>query len=267
MPAARNEAPKSALWLGLSVAVHAATFFVLGIVPAAPMRATDDIVEVSLVEEPPPPPPVVEEAPPEEAEPEPEPEPEPVKPPPKPAKPAATKPPKEPPPPSKEPPAPAEETIADFSGTTLTGQGGWASAVGSGGSMDKPIGAPNAVATGANRAGVAGGVVGGTGTRVVPESDLSRRPSAPNAALLNAALERCYPKSARQQGIEGVARIRVRVLASGKLQPLATLSETYPSFAEACKCSLRGMSFQPGLDKSGQPVATDIPYTCRFTVE
>ena len=84
---------------------------------------------------------------------------------------------------------------------------------------------------------------------------------------LNAALEKNYPKSAKQQGVEGVARIKVRVLASGKLQPLATLSETYPGFAGACKASLRDISWRPGLDQAGQPVATDIPYKCEYIID
>lgn len=255
----------------LSVAVHAGTFFALGALPADAARKSDDVVEVDLVAQPPPvppPEPVAAPAPEPEAPPTPPAPPEPVKPPPRPVV-RAPKAPKEPPPetPPSAPPAAAEETIADFSGTTLTGQGGWASAVGSGAAMNGPIGSPTGAATGRNRPGVAGGVIGGTGIRVVPEGDLSRLPKPPSADLLNAALERSYPKAARQQGIEGVARIRIRVLASGKLQPLATLSETHGGFADACKASLREVNFQPGLDADGQPVATDISYTCRFTVE
>ena len=94
--------------------------------------------------------------------------------------------------------------------------------------MDQPIGSANKVSTGRERAGVAGGVVGGTGTRVLGPGDLSRQPMQPPADVVNAALERSYPKNLRDQGLEGVARIRVRVLASGKLQPLATLNETRP---------------------------------------
>ncbi len=246
----------------LSVAVHVATFLALGAFHIESARKPVEPVEVSVISEAPEPVPVAEEPPPA-------PEPEPEAPPPPPPKPVrAPKAPKEPPPPeAPTPPAAAEETIADFSGTTLTGEGGWASAVGSGAPMNGPIGSPTGVVTGRNRDGVAGGVIGGTGLRVVPESDLSRRPKPPDSELLNAALVRSYPKSARQQGIEGVARIRIRVLPSGKLQPLAALSETYPGFADACKSSLREVSFQPALDRAGQPVATDISYTCRFTVE
>ena len=255
----------NAAGLLLSVAVHAATFFVLGTFRLDDKPKPQDTVEVSLVEEPPPAP--------EVSEPEPEPvapEPEKVVPPPPPkVVERAPKPPKEPPPANKAAPAAAEETLADFSGTTLTGQGGWASAVGNGEAMNGPIGSATGVVTGRNRAGVAGGVVGaaGTGLRVVPEGELSRRVKPPSADVLNAALERAYPKTARQQGIEGVARIRLRVMATGKLQPLSTLSETYAGFGDACKASLRDIVFEPALDRTGQPCVTDIPYTCRFTVQ
>ncbi|HEX5660009.1 MAG TPA: TonB family protein [Polyangiales bacterium] len=254
----------STAWFGLSVAVHAGTFMALGLVSTDVAVEPMKTLEMDVVEQPAPPLPEPEPA-------APEPEPEPVQaPPPKPvAPPKAPKAPKEPPPPQAQntPPAAAEETIADFSGTTLTGSGGWASAVGSGAPMNGPIGSPTGVVTGRNKAGVAGGVVGGTGERVLGPGDLSRGPLPPNSDLLNAALERSYPKAARQQGIEGVARIRLRVHASGKLQPLSTLSETYPGFADACKSSLREVNFQPALDKAGQAVATDITYKCDFTVE
>jgi outer membrane biosynthesis protein TonB len=215
----------------------------------------------------------------------PEPEPEPVAP--EPEEPAAPEPEPPPPPPkaikvpkpvvakapepgkTAEPPPAAEETLADFSGTTLTseGTGGWASAVGSGAAMNGPIGKANAAVTGRDRSGVEGGVLGATGPRVVGEAELSRRPKPPSADVLNAALERHFPRSARDQGIEGVARIKVRILANGAVQPLATLSESYPGFAEACKASMRDQSWTPGLDAKGQPVATDVPYRCEFTIE
>lgn len=272
--AAATDGPRSG-WLGtagiaLSAAFHVAAFFGLGTVRVDAAALRPQTVEFSVIEEPPP---VIEPPPPELApDPEPEPaKPEPVRPieRPRPVREASPKPVKEAPPADNTPPAPAEETIADFSGTTLTaeGEGGWVSAVGSGAPMQGPIGKPNAAVTGKSRAGVEGGVVGGTGVRVVGEADLSRRPRPPSADLLNEALKREYPKQAQQQGIEGVARIRVRVLASGKLSPLATLSESYPGFAEACKRSLRDIRFEPPLDRSGAPVATDINYVCEFTVE
>ncbi len=251
--------------LVVSVAVHAFTFLALGwFPPPDDLLAKSDVVELTVIEEPPP---VVEPAPEATPEPEPAPEPAPVKPAPKPAAVVA---PKEPPPPdAPPPPAAAEETLADFSGTTLVGEGegGWVSAMGSGSAMDKPIGKAGAVVTGRSQPGVAGGVVGGTGLRVVAPSDLSRPPRIVSQAALDAALVRCFPKSAKQQGIEGVARTRVRVLPTGKIVVLAAVNETYPGFESACRCSLRDQTFEPPLDKNGKPVATEFSFTCEFAVD
>lgn len=249
----------------LSAAVHLVTFAALGSVKVTtPVVRQHHEVQFSVVNEPEPAPEL--EA---EAEPEPEPEPEPPPPPVRRVVKAAAPKPVEKAPETPEPPAAAEETIADFSGTTLTseGTGGWKSAIGSGAPMNSPIGKAQAVVTGRDRAGVQGGVVGGVGTRVVAESELSRRPTPPNLALREEALRRNYPRSARDQGIEGQARIKLRILATGAVQPLATLSETYPGFADACKASTRGMNWAPGLDRTGQPVATDVTYSCEFAVE
>jgi hypothetical protein len=67
--------------------------------------------------------------------------------------------------------------------------------------------------------------------------------------------------------VEGNARLRIRVMPNGKLDPLATVSESYPGFATACQRSLRDIRFEPPLDQKGAPCATDITYTCMFTVE
>jgi protein TonB len=248
------------------VLVHAAVFAVMGTFDFDEEVVLNQEVEMEIIEEPPPP----EPAPEPEVQ-EPAPEPEPVKPAPTPkAPPPPPKADEPPPPPPTTPPPAADETIADFSGTTLVaeGAGGWASAVGSGAPMNNPIGRAGAQVTGRDRPGVKeGGVIGGTGPKVVALSDLSRQPKQPSQGMLDEALQRSYPKLAKQQGIEGIARIRIRVLASGQIQPLATVSETYPGFADACRASLKGLRFEPGLDKVGQPVATDVPYRCEFTVE
>jgi protein TonB len=249
----------------LSIGLHAGWFLLLGMVHVDPRAEQENkVVEFAVVEEP-----VVRDEVPPPPEPEPPP-PEVIKPPPAPRpKEASPKPVENAPPPDPTPPAAAPETIADFSGTTLTGEGegGWVSAVGSGAPMNGPIGRPGATVTGRNRGGIDGGEIGGTGLRVLGEADLSRGPKAPGGDVLDEALKREYPRQAQQQGIEGVARIKVRVMATGKLSPLATVSESYPGFAEACKRSLRGVRFDPPLDRAGVPVATDINYTCEFTVE
>jgi TonB family protein len=202
-----------------------------------------------------------------------------VRPPPRPRE-RAPKPAPDPPPPdpTPAPPAAAEETIADFSGTTLTNdaQGGWVSAVGNGASMDGPIGRAGAAVTGRSREGVAGGTTAGEGSegglRLVGENNLSRRPKLPAEDLLNRALERNYPKQARQQGIEGSARIKLRVLANGKLEPVRKDSESYPGFGDACMKALRevaqqGHRAEPPLDRQGMPAATEVRFDCTFTVE
>jgi TonB family protein len=111
---------------------------------------------------------------------------------------------------------------------------------------------------------VQGGAVGGSGVRVVSQEQLSRRPKPPSSDLLNSALERHYPKSAKEQGIEGVARVKLRIMPNGSVQALATISESYAGFAEACKTAAREVPWTPGLDDKGQPVATDIPFSCEF---
>jgi outer membrane biosynthesis protein TonB len=267
----------------LSVGVHAAIFAGLGTFRLDPYAsASVPPVEISVVESPPPPPaPEVTPAP---EPPAPVAEPEPVKPPPPPKVRERAPKPVETPPPEQATPPPAAaqaETIADFSGTTLTGegQGGWLSAVGTGGAMNGPIGRPGAVVTGRNREGVAaGGVIDGTGVRLVGESDLSRRPKLPSSDILNEALERNYPKTARQQGIEGSASIKLRILANGKIEPLrkdgsvaVAAADTW-GFGDACLKALKEVAQQhrveeTPLDRQGQPAATEIRFKCTFSVE
>ena len=64
-------------------------------------------------------------------------------------------------------PAPCRLLTVRCSAATLASiTSRWASAVGSGAAMNGPIGKPNAVVTGRDRAGVQGGVVGGSGLLV-----------------------------------------------------------------------------------------------------
>jgi protein TonB len=289
LQAATNDIGQRKPWVGsagllLSLGVHAAIFAGLGTFRLEALAAASmPPVEISVVE--PPPPPAPEVAPtPEPPAPVAEPEPEPVKPPPPPkVREHAPKPVETPPPETATPPPAAAqaETIADFSGTTLTGegQGGWLSAVGTGGAMNGPIGRPGAMVTGRNREGVAaGGVIDGTGLRLVGEADLSRRPKLPSADILNEALERNYPKTARQQGVEGSASIKLRILANGKIEALrkdgsvASAANDTWGFGDACLKALREVAQQhrveeTPLDRQGQPAATEIRFKCTFTVE
>jgi len=231
-------------------------------------------IAIELVEPPRPVPEPTPEPEPEPEEPaaaepivEPEPEPEPVR-----RRPRAAPPPAETPP--EEAPPPAEETIADFSGMTLTNDNGagWQSATGNGGAMEGPIGRPGAEVTGRNRRGVRGGTPGGTGSGegedlLVPPADLSRRP-APPASRLRDLLRRNYPREAQNQGIDGDARVRVRVEADGRVRTLAVLSEDHAGFGAACRRTIReGGRWGAPQDRRGNAVATITTFRCTFTLD
>lgn len=211
---------------------------------------------------------------PKEPEPElpppPPPEPEPPEPePPKARAPKAAAPEPEPPPPEEAPPPEQEpEEVADFTGTTLTAEGGagWATRVGSGAPLTGPVGKIGSKPSNGDQ--VSSKPVAPTGPRVVPLRSLARRPAAP--AGLDLLLERHYPKRARTQGVEGKVVVAVRVLPTGRLTDMRVVRE-YPSgfeFAEACRKLLReAPPFVPPLDRDGTAVAADIDFTCDFVVD
>jgi periplasmic protein TonB len=164
------------------------------------------------------------------------------------------------PPPAVAPPPPAE-TIADFSGTTLTNDGpgpGWSSATGNGEAMRGPVGRAGARVTGRNVDGAPA-----DGTPVVGLGNLSQPPEPPNLA---SALERLYPAGARQKGVGGTAKVRLRVMPDGTVRELMVMAESVTGFGEACKQTLRGSRWTPPLDRGGQAVSTHVQYTCRFEV-
>ena len=163
-------------------------------------------------------------------------------------------------------PPPQAETPADFSGVTLTNDGpgpGWGSAVGNGEAMHGPIGTRGAKVTGRSRAGGAGAGTGPAGPPVVALGSLSRPPAPPD---LNGALERHYPAEARRQGTPGQAVLKARVLPDGHVRDLVLVSQSAPGFGDACRATLRESVWSAPLDKTGQPVATFVTYTCRFEV-
>jgi protein TonB len=244
--------------LATSTAAHLVVFSTLGLIPSPSEVLAREEMEFEVID-----PPEPEEPPPPPPEPEPPPE--------KPKevtraapKEEATPPPEEAPPPTE---APAEE-VEDFTGTTLTAAdgAGWSTAVGSGGALKGPVGkigrgqtapAPQASAKQAP-----------AGPRVVPLSSLSRKPGPPTG--LDRLLEKNYPSRARMQGVEGRALMKLRLLPSGRVGEMRVAEEFPPSFgfAEACRKTLReSQAFAPGLDKDGNPVATDINFTCSFVVD
>jgi protein TonB len=221
-------------------------------------------LDLTVVEEPPEPEPEEEvEEPPEEPDPvEPEP------PPPTPPRAAPPPPPDEPPP----PPPPAQETPVSFDNVVLTNEGGdssWATQQGTGVESDGPIGSPGARVTERRRRGTPGQVegTGPPGPRVVALADLSRQPEAPDGGRLNEILRDNYPREARDQGIEGRARVRLRLMPDGSVRILSIVSATWSGFGPACRSTVqRAGRWRPGLDQAGQPVATTVSFDCNFRV-
>lgn len=253
----------------LSALVHVASFIALGFVPT-PARAALALAAVDLeviepepvIEEPEPEPPPPEEPPELPPDPPPAPPPRPVREPPEP-------PPEAEPP---EPPPPAEETPVEFSGQMLTndlGESSFAVPQASGEDREGPIGPPGQP-TGRRRRGAIDGTPGGTGApdaprgpRVLAMADVSRRPSPPGN--MRDILRRNYPGEARQQSIEGVARVRIQINPDGRLTILGTLDQTWEGFGEACIRTLRqGGRWDPPLDREGRAVAVRSFYTCEF---
>lgn len=246
--------------MGMSLGSHMALLGALGFVPAPTFEVRRD-VEMEIYESPPP---AAQE--PEPEPPPPEPEPEPEKPKPAPPKIAAPKP-AEPPPPQEEP-KPAAEAPVDLTGLTLTGDDGasWSSVVGNGQALQGPAARIGKV-TGNDRAGASDGAVGGKGTApaLVGEESLSRRPVPPPG--LDALLEQHFPSRARAQGVAGTAIVKLRILADGRVGPMSIVRETGDyGFGKACTKALGQTRWQAPLDKRGQPVATEIRFTCDFEV-
>jgi TonB family protein len=248
-------------WVALAIAMHAA---LLGAMPRTPAPAPQsaDTVAVTIVDQEPAAEPEAPEEPAGSEQP-----PEPVKPP---ESPKTFKAPKEPPKPTKEPPAAAPETPVAFDNLVLTNDGNepssWTVEPGSGQSREGPIGRPDAVVTGRSRDGVAGGVVGGTGSGLVVDvGDLSKQPIPPS---LRQKLERLYPKKARQEGVEGEAVIRLQIGPEGLPSKIRIVSESPPGYelGKACVEALEGEKWQPPIGKDGKPVATRVTYRCGFEI-
>ena len=210
----------------------------------------------------------VEEPEPEEPEPEPEieePEPEVVR-----AR-EPNDPAPEPPPEAEEPPPPEP---LDLSGTVLTGTGDSSFTVvqGDGSDREGPIGPPPRRQPGSpdgEPGGTGGGGMGtGSGPRVLPLADLSRRPSPPDTSGITGCLQSNYPETARNQGLEGVSRVRGRVMPDGSFARVRIASESIrgQGFGQTCMRCLRGKRWTPPLGPNGNPVATEVTFSCDFQI-
>ncbi|MDD9971472.1 MAG: energy transducer TonB [Myxococcales bacterium] len=251
--------------IAMSVGAHLTAFGGLGFVPPPADVIAERDMEFEVYEEPEPLP--EPEPEPEQEEPEPEPEPEPPKPKPKP-KPVEPEPEAPPPEPIEEPP-PAPEAPVDFTGVTLTADGAgssWASAVGNGKAITRPTRV--GTNTGRDRAGKAGGIVGGRGKgpSLITVKNLRKNPVPPSR--VSEMLKRFYPKRASAQGIEGKSVVRIRILADGSLGNLRIKQETGAyGFGEACiKALRRSGRWRPAIDKRGRSGIYETEFTCRFEV-
>lgn len=243
----------SDVWLAcfaiLSAGLHALVVQLVDEVPITTERQDPDTLQWIAMEEPPPPPP-----PPEPEPPEPEVEPAPRAPRVRaPARRAEA--PESPPPPSDASP-PESAPPVDLTGVTLTaGTGGWAPA-GNGQAAAGPIRAP--------RQGRRPALTPqAQGPRFVALAGLSRPPAPPN---LDSILRDRYPAEDRRRGTPGNATVRARVLPTGRVDRIAVVEASSPSFARACREVLRGSRWSAPLDDTGRPVATEIRYRCRFQV-
>jgi TonB family protein len=240
----------------------------LAIAPPPPTEFTIETSTVAEEEE------IVEEEEPEPEEEEPEPEPEPEIEDPEPEvirAPEPNDPAPEPPPQAEEPPPPEP---LDLSGTVLTGTGDSSFTVvqGDGSDREGPIGPPPTRRTGSPD-GVPGGTGGGgmgtgSGPRVLPLADLSRRPSPPDTTSITRCLQSSYPEAARNQGLEGVARVRGRVMPDGSFSRVRIASESVrgQGFGQTCLRCLRGKRWTPPLGPDGNPVATEVTFSCDFQI-
>jgi len=234
-------------------------FSALGFVPPPSRVLAMHEAQFEVVQPKPPP----ETPPPEKPK---EPEPPPKEPPKVAARPAAPKPAAAPPPQEAAPPAPADEPT-DFTGVTLTAEGGsssWTTAVGSGAALTGPIGKigkkPDALVAAKS---------GPAGPRLVDLGSLARKPVPPVTLTNGDLLKQNYPRRAQLQGVEGRVLVRVKILPNGHVGEVRVVAES-PSafeFASACRETLRqAPPWQPPLDTAGKAVATEVTFKCTFEV-
>lgn len=241
-----------------SLVFHAALFWALGKVPRGTLEPSlSSMVDFEVKAKEP------------QAEPPPDPDPEPVEEAREPSQPAPREP-AEPEPQEEAEPDPPE--IADLTGLTLTNAGegsGWASAVGNGAAMERPIRAGIVRAKSVPRDPIETPKPAipapkkATAPAVVPARDLSKKPVPPD---LNGVLEAHYPKSAREMGLEGTAIVRLRIDPDGRVRLANIVSESGAGFGSACRRTVLGSNWSAPLDQAGNSVATFVKYTCRFRV-
>ena len=90
------------------------------------------------------------------------------------------------------------------------------------------------------------------------------RPPVPPCCM-NEALLRHYPSSARDEGIEGLVRVKIRVGQDASITPIEVLAQPDARLGEACSAMLKATpGWQPAQDASGNPIERTLTYRCMF---
>ena len=129
-------------------------------------------------------------------------------------------------------------------------------------------------------AGIPHGVPGGTGTGHVPcgqQISLGQAPPPPTSRPAAVADPRgspsptliykpkpAYTDEARQQHIEGVITVHIRVLPSGQVEVIGLANRLGHGLDEAAMRAAEGTKFKPATDASGHPILWDGYVTVAF---
>lgn len=251
-------------WVGrgaliLSAAVHAYAFLKTPAVKTLSPPPSAQAVDLYV------PPPLPEEVILPEPAPEPEPEPEVT------VEPEPEVTPTEPEPaPETEAPLDSEPQASEpeLTGTTLVaeGEGEFSAERGSGASRTGPVVSGTSTPTKTTRKSPPKGPSkpAPKSPPALPLSQLSRRPVPPP---LGGALKRNYPKTARDLGLSGEAKVRARIEPSGAVVLAKVQLESASGFGDACRKTIVGSTWSAPRDKEGHPVATWVTYSCKFRIE
>lgn len=103
------------------------------------------------------------------------------------------------------------------------------------------------------------GLRGGAGGAML--TDLSRPPVAPP---LDSVLARNFPRDAVRARSWGLSVLRVEILRDGAIGQTSIVQESRPGFGRACDLTVRSGPWGPALDHTGDPIVSNVVYTCRF---
>lgn len=118
-----------------------------------------------------------------------------------------------------------------------------------------PTGSPAGVA-----AGAAGGSAGGAGDAPVPAGLVATAP----ALLRRVAPE--YPKSVRQQGVEGLVVVEAILDREGRVEPEVRMVRSIPRLDAYAIAAIRQWRFRPARNPDGSPVRVLLEIPIQFVL-